>query len=150
MTLPLYPRDPDIKAALTPVQTVAMTIWAEARAEPIEGQIAVGCVIRNRVLHPLRFGADWKTVCLAKWQFSCWIPQGGEANYRMLMAKCEAKQWPRQQMWLAAGLISGELEEDRALGATHYYASWMPVPPSWALGLNPTTIINHHRFYKAS
>lgn len=146
----LYPHDAEIKSGLTAQQVVALTIWAEARAEDVEGEIAVGCVIRNRLLHPKRFGETWAAVCLAKWQFSCWIPQGGEANYRMVMATAEAKRWPRQQMWIADGLISGELEEDRVKGATHYYASWMATPPTWAAGLSPTAIIGAHRFYKAA
>lgn len=147
----LYPHDGIIKAALSPEQTVAMTIWAESRAEPVEGQIAVGCVIRNRVLHPKRYGDGWKPVCLAKWQFSCWIPEGGEANYRMLMARCEeglagVRPWPAQPLWIAEGVISGAVE-DRVAFATHYYASWMPTPPKWADGLNPVAVIRTHRFY---
>src|SRR6185503_1533672 len=99
--MPRHPNDAEIKAKLTAAQVVAMTIWAEARAEPIEGEVAVGCVIRNRLLRPARFADTWAGVCLAKWQFSCWIPEGGEQNYRMLMARCEAaladvSPWPAQ------------------------------------------------------
>lgn len=144
----LHPRDAAIKSALTATQVVAMTIWAEARAEPIEGEIAVGCVIRNRVLRPQRFGDTWQKVCLAKWQFSCWIPQGGEANYRMLMARCEAAlkgdlPWPAQADWIAQGIISGAIE-DRTGGSTHYYAPLAMVPrgsvPKWAKGLKPLQV----------
>lgn len=150
--MPLHPRDALIKAGLTPEQTVAMTIWAESRAELIEGQIAVGCVIRNRVLMPRRFSDTWKKVCLAKWQFSCWIPQGGEANYQLLMARCDAalrgtQPWPSQALWLAQGLISGAVG-DRVAGATHYYASWLKPPPAWAQGVPPVAVIGVHRFYK--
>lgn len=148
----LHPRDAAIKAALTAAQVVGMTIWAEARAEPIEGEVAVGCVIRNRLLRPKRFNDTWQEVCLDKWQFSCWIPQGGEANYRMLMARCEAAQegtlpWPRQQMWIADGIISGAIE-DRVSGGDHYYASWLSKPPAWAKGLTPVAVLGVHRFYK--
>lgn len=148
----LHPRDAAIKSALTATQVVAMTIWAEARAEPIEGEIAVGCVIRNRVLRPQRFGDTWQKVCLAKWQFSCWIPQGGEANYRMLMARCEAAlkgdlPWPAQADWIAQGIISGAIE-DRVAHADHYYASWMPKPPKWAVGVEPVAVIGVHRFFQ--
>lgn len=148
----LHPRDAAIKAALSAQQVVAMTIWAEARAEPIEGEVAVGCVIRNRVLRPSRFGDTWQKVCLAKWQFSCWIPQGGEANYRMLMARCEAalngtQPWPAQALWIAEGIISGAIE-DRVAKADHYYASWIPKPPKWALGVQPVAVIGVHRFYQ--
>lgn len=129
-----------------------MTIWAEARAEPIEGEVAVGCVIRNRVLRPKRFGDTWQKVCLAKWQFSCWIPQGGEANYRMLMTRCEAAlkgelPWPWQALWIAEGIISGAIE-DRVAGADHYYANWMLKPPKWAEGVQPVAVVGVHRFFR--
>lgn len=148
----LYPNDAGIKVALSAEQVVAMTIWAEARAEPIEGEIAVGCVIRNRLLRPARFADTWKGVCLAKWQFSCWIPQGGEANYRGLMARCEAclkglLPWPAQDRWIAEGIISGAIE-DRVAKANHYFASWMPKPPAWAAGVDPVAVIGTHRFYQ--
>ena len=148
----LHPADAAIKHQLSPEQTVAMTIWAESRAEMIEGQVAVGCVIRNRLMLPERFDDTWKEVCLHKWQFSCWIPQGGEANYQLLMARCEAglngaKPWPAQALWIAQGIISGAVS-DRVNGATHYFASWMKTPPKWSVGVNPVAIIGVHRFYK--
>jgi N-acetylmuramoyl-L-alanine amidase len=151
--MPLHPKDALIKSGLTPEQVVAMTIWAESRAEPIEGQVAVGCVIRNRVLKPgPQFGDTWKTVCLKRWQFSCWIPEGGEQNYQMLMARCELAQrgkapWPAQALWIAQGIIAGVVA-DRVNGATHYYASWLVPPPKWARGVDPVAIIGTHRFYK--
>lgn len=153
MPMKRHPNDAEIKAALSPTQVVAMTIWAEARAEPIEGEIAVGCVIRNRVLRPARFGETWSAVCLAKWQFSCWIPEGGEKNYFMLMERCAAglagtTPFPRQAMWIADGLINGGLEEDRVNGADHYYATWMPKPPNWSLGLTPAARIGTHLFFR--
>jgi N-acetylmuramoyl-L-alanine amidase len=148
----LHPHDGVIKAALTPAQCVGMTIWAEARAEMIEGQVAVGCVIRNRVLLPKRFSGEWKDVCLAKWQFSCWIPQGGLQNYQLLMTRCESSMkgetpWPAQATWIAEGIISGALN-DRVAHATHYYASWMKTPPKWSVGVNPVAVIGVHRFFK--
>jgi spore germination cell wall hydrolase CwlJ-like protein len=146
------PHDAAIKAALSPLQVVAMTVWAEARAEPIEGQVAVAAVIRNRLLRPRRFAATWEGVCLAPWQFSCWIPEGGDANYRALMARCAAAQagtqpWPAQAIWVAQGIISGVLEA-RVARADHYYATWMPKPPTWARGLASSAEIGAHRFYR--
>jgi cell wall hydrolase len=150
--LPLYPDDAQIKALLTPTQVVAMTIRGEAAAEVVEGQIAIGCVIRNRLLHPERFGGSWSEVCLRKWQFSCWIPEGGQANYRSLLAACEQAQlglkpWPEQCLWIAEGIITGRAA-DRVVGATHYYADWMAVPPKWAEGQTPCATIGVHRFYR--
>ncbi|HJN44307.1 MAG TPA: cell wall hydrolase [Vicinamibacterales bacterium] len=72
--------------ALTGRHAVAPTIWGEARGERIEGLISVGCVVRNRVRHPRRWSRDWRRVCHQRWQFSCWLLQGGEANYRAVMS----------------------------------------------------------------
>lgn len=142
----------EIKAALSDEQVVCMTIWAEARAELVEGRIAVGNVIRNRLLKPKRFGEGWKAVCLAKAQFSCWFAYGGEKNYRLLLAKCEAaltkkEPWPLTEMWITEGIMSGACP-DRTGGATHYHASWMPKSPKWAVGQTPTAVIGVHRFFK--
>jgi spore germination cell wall hydrolase CwlJ-like protein len=148
----LHPRDSLIKAALSHEQTVAMTIWAESRAEPVEGQIAVGNVIRNRVLRPKRFSNTFKDVCLARLQFSCWVPAGGEKNYQMLLARCERAlsdpiHWPRQALWIAQGIVSNDLA-DNVAGADHYYAKWMEKPPSWAARMTFVTEIYTHRFYR--
>jgi N-acetylmuramoyl-L-alanine amidase len=147
--------DAAIKAALSEEQAVAMTIWAEARAELIEGQVAVGNVLRNRLLQPRRFGSSWKEVCFARKQFSCWN-LGEDTNHRMLIAKCDAclkgrEPWPAQQMWIAEGIISGAAS-DRTGGATHYYSPEGMIPrnavPSWAEGKTPVAVIQRHRFYK--
>jgi len=138
--MPLHPRHSQILAALTDSQAVAMTIWAEARAELVEGEIAVGCVIRNRLLRPRRFSNEWKGVVHQRnakgtYEFSCWMPSGGAKNYNQLMAVCEAalageRLWPVQQQWIAEGIIAGYIE-DRVAGADHYYADYIPAPSWW-------------------
>lgn len=59
------------------VVTLARTLWGEARGEPIEGQVAVAWVIRNRA-DGARFAGQLlgregavAHVCLTLWQFSC-------------------------------------------------------------------------------
>ena len=50
---------PDLKAVLdrlTDVQILALTLFGEARSEPIEGIVGVGCVIRNRHYGPRLVG----------------------------------------------------------------------------------------------
>ena len=70
--------DADLVAGLSDTHTVALTLYAEARGEPIEGRIAVANVIRNRVrLQKARYGFSPKQVCLKAHQFSCWLPDGG-------------------------------------------------------------------------
>jgi N-acetylmuramoyl-L-alanine amidase len=133
-----------------------MTIWAESRAELIEGEVAVGCIIRNRVLRPKRFGDTWKKVVHAHderniYQFSCWWPRDGQKNYDMLMSYCEAalkgeRPWPGQQMWVAEGIISGAIE-DRIGGADHYFADYI-AEPRWWKNVIETCQIGVHRFGK--
>jgi len=47
----------------------ACTLIGEARGEPIEGQIGVGFVIRNRAIADKK---SYRDICLAPKQFSCW------------------------------------------------------------------------------
>ena len=50
----------------------AKTIWAEARGEPLDGQIAVANVILNRARQGGWWGDDVVKVCRKPKQFSCW------------------------------------------------------------------------------
>src|SRR3546814_19914801 len=61
------------------VDTLARTVFGEARGEPMPGKIAVAWCIRNRVeldLHddgkPDWWGEGYTAVCRKSWQFSCW------------------------------------------------------------------------------
>lgn len=64
---------------------LALTVWGEARGEPVEGQVAVAWVIKNRAASRRQ---TIQTVCLAKWQFSCWWEDS--ANARLLAERAEA------------------------------------------------------------
>ncbi len=61
--------DKPIFDQLSPVEVLALTIWAEARGESHEGQLAVGYVILNRAK---LWKQSIKSVCFAKNQFSCY------------------------------------------------------------------------------
>lgn len=63
------------------IDTLARTLYGEARGEDKQGRIAVACVVLNRVKKQKMCG--WRIVagqkvptidatCLKKWQFSCW------------------------------------------------------------------------------
>jgi len=56
----------------TAIETVAMTLYGEARGQSLLDRLAVGAVIRERVLRPGWWGKDWQGVCTAPWQFTCW------------------------------------------------------------------------------
>ena len=121
---------------------LALTIWGEARGESVEGKVAVGCVIRNRLQHPVRFGATYTDVCLSPSQFSCWSEAGGRANFAALMAIADAVARGqtvgdpsfRECRFVAAGIIAGDLR-DRIGGGTHYVTVGLydsPKAPQWA------------------
>jgi spore germination cell wall hydrolase CwlJ-like protein len=114
--------------ALGDLLVLALTIDGESEGEPVEGQIAVGCVIRNRVvLHPARFGRTYADVCLTPLQFSCWQDVDGAANHARILVRAraiEAGQTPmdpafRQCRYVASGIISGDLR-DNTNGSSHY------------------------------
>lgn len=140
---------------LDATEIVALTLWGEARGQPIQGIVAVGNVIANRVRdRERRWGPTWQDICLRRWQFSCWIPQGGEANYERMqeMVAEMAGHFPirdrmmRQCWWVARGIVD-DLLTDQTKGANHYYADTI-APPRWARGQEPTVVIGPHRFYK--
>lgn len=148
--------DDQIREALTEPQVLALTLYGEARSEQLEGRVAVGCVIRNRV-ESGRWGSSYREVCLKKWQFSCWIPEGGLANYeivmsaaRMLLRKDRVVPVLGECLWIADGLMAGVLL-DRVKGANHYYAPKAMKPagrvPGWAKGKTPHVTVGEHRFF---
>lgn len=162
----------EILAGLNDFFALVCTIYGEARGEPLEGQVAVGCVIRNRVLSPYRWATSYRGVCLEPLQFSCWSPAGGEENHaatlayaeRMLGDFAEERFDPvpiadveRQLRWIADGIIGGHIA-DRVYGANHYLASWLigsGHAPTWARTSphssalrSPVDEIGGHSFFK--
>ena len=147
---------------LTPVDTVALTAWAEARGDTAEGassveeRIAVLWVIRHRAE---RRGQSWRAVCLAPHQFSCWAPDGGATNHdavRRLVTALVAGETIHDPLYietryLADGVMRGWLL-DRTDGADHYYAPAAMRPagsmPAWARGQTPTATIGGHVFFQ--
>lgn len=146
-----------IRAALSDYEALWLTIYGEARGEPVEGQIAVASVIRNRVGR--RWGGSLRAVCLAANQFSCWNP-AANANHALLInmasealgdfherttAPLDAKA--RQIKFLAQGIMNGDLL-DNTHGADHYLTKNLLQSvdaPTWAMG-KPARFLGAHAF----
>ncbi len=148
----------ELKAYLAPLPDDAilgLTLYGEARGEPIEGLIAVGCVIRNRVKDAKRrWGTDYRATCLQKAQFSCWAPVGGPANHQtvidgadLLLTSGPVPSQLEQCAWVALGISRGALL-DTVRGANHYHTVAMKPRPTWAQSFVPIVQIAHHLFYK--
>lgn len=138
---------------LTPLETLALTVYGEARGERIEGKVAVACTVRNRVKSE-RWGKDYKRVCLAPWQFSCWREEGGPTNYgTVILGARDVKRGSptpilKECLWTAEGVLIGHLL-DITRGATHYMTRelWESKPPKWAIGRTPLIGIGAHVFF---
>lgn len=149
-----------IRNELTDRQALAATVFGEARRERLVGQHAVAWVVRNRTLHPQRFGVAWKGVCLRPSQFSCWYEWGGPSNYAAVMAAAERLVnglEPTPGSALARALqvaddVMGGVAPDPTVGADHYFAPKAMVPPgrvpTWAHQQTPTVVIGAHVFYR--
>lgn len=132
---------------------LALTLWGEARSEPIEGKVAVASVIRNR-LELGRWGHLYEAVCHAPKQFSCWN-SGTDANYLALVAltvRVDAGELIedmayRECHWIAEGCLSGAMQ-DRVHGASHYHVAAMHPRPAWAFDKTPICVISAHAFYR--
>ncbi len=137
---------------LSPLDILALTIYGEARGEPVEGKIAVANVCRNR-LKTNRWGMTYERVCLAPMQFSCWQPIDGAGNagtLRTLSEQIMAGTAPQDPVlaecyWIASGMQSGAAR-DNVSNATHYFVSSTKVP-SWAAGQLPVCVVGHHSFF---
>lgn len=105
-----------------------MCLWAEARGEPVDGQLAVGHVIQNRAL------AQSKTlgkIILARKQFS-WTNDGDPNRDQVLDAwKKDPGGWLRADV--LAFLLEHGLTIDPSHGATHYYNPHVS-QPAWGRG----------------
>lgn len=109
---------------LSDAQIMALTIYGEARGESVEGQIAVGSVILERVDHRNWDGKTIREVCLKKWQFSCF--NENDPNYGKLLHIAE--QWDEEiatnaalnSCWgIALGLVSYNIPRTPEIAASH-------------------------------
>lgn len=125
---------------------LALCMWREARGDGEAGMQAVGSTIRNRV----KIGGDatsYYREIVRPLQFSSITALGDpELNlWPYLHSPVEAESWATAQK-IAAGIISGSLS-DNTNGATHYFATSIPMP-SWAKVMQMTCQIGNQRFYK--
>lgn len=130
---------------------VAGTIYGESRGETTLGRLAVACVIQNRVKVRYRGAQSWADVCLAPKQFSCW--NLGDPNRQVLLETFASDRYVESQRdplvrecyWIAEGVI-GHMITPQIGNCLHYYATWLPSPPSWAAEGRVVATIGRHVF----
>lgn len=124
--------------------TLARTIWGEARGEGNDGMRAVACVVLNRVKLPGWWGHTIHEVCLHPFQFSCW--NDDDPNLPLLRAVTTLNPQFASACQIAQLACSGQLT-DSTDGATHYFDRRITTP-HWAEGKTPCAEIGHHLFFK--
>lgn len=129
------------------LDTLARTLWGEARGEALAGKEAVACVILNRVRRARQRGGWWwggsvEQVCRRPYQFSCWNQD--DPNRPKLETVAPSNRAFRACLEVARRALSGELT-DPTRGATHYHTR--DVLPPWARGRQPSAAIGGHLFY---
>jgi N-acetylmuramoyl-L-alanine amidase len=88
-------------------------------------------------------GANLFDVCLAPYQFSCWLLS--DANRSKMIALAEDDPMLRR-CEVAFDTAAAARDADPTAGATHYHADTI-APPAWAVNLSPTAHIGHHLFF---
>jgi N-acetylmuramoyl-L-alanine amidase len=135
----------DLINAMPAEEVVARTAWGEARSLGQRGMQGVTNVIQARVANPSWWGFNWRGVCLARYQFSCW--NDGDPNLHKLLNVTVADPQYVSALSLGMDAISGELP-DIVEGADSYFDLSLPVPPYWAKGQTPVAEIGTLQFFK--
>ncbi len=126
------------------IDTLARTIWGEARGEGSIGMQAVAAVIHNRLAVSTIKGKFWWgnsliEICQKPYQFSCW--NRNDPNYRKVLNVDK-----RDTAFAKAVDIASVCMADPTGGATHYHAAG--IYPFWARNQQPTKTIGNHIFYR--
>lgn len=140
-----------------PTSIVGVTLFGEARGTGDAERAGIAATIQNRIAAKRRaWGLTPDAVCLMPWQYSCWTPSGGLANYETVMDAVRQLLSPdavfgpqlRTCLALAAEVVAGVVT-DTTFSSTHYLtrALYLAKPPSWARGLIPACQIGGTVFF---
>lgn len=140
----------------TDLITLALTVWAEARGEGLDGQRAVAWVIRTRWEHPgwwSRQRGDGipddtiTAVCRDPCQFSCWSPDDPHYPRLFLPATRERLDYQLARK-VGEDVMNAPPEADITGGADHYCTKAVARYTRWARGHKPIRVIGNHQFYR--
>lgn len=120
---------------------MAKTIYGEARDFGVLDRLAVGAVIRERVLRPGWWGSTWEEVCM---QFGCW---SCEAETEFLARAYSEDHRRFLACWSIAEYIvnhftdadAKELFGEGSPIPTHYHLMGQEYPKEWG---EPGVVIN--------
>lgn len=137
--------------SISDADITALTLYGEVRGESIEGTIAAGNVIRNRVN---KWKKTYREICLQPNQFSCW--NSNDPNYVILIETSEKifqhefiGSKYQEVLWVAIGLMNNQLL-DNVNGALYYLTNELyhsPNIPTWARTATYSTRIGNQVYF---
>lgn len=143
------------KNDLSPLEALELTIIGEARGEPIEGQIAVGWIIKNRLMHnPVKYH-DYRDVCFQPEQFSCWNDDSVEKGFmdeltqKIIMDAEITDRYLVQCMWVALGIDENKII-DNTNGSLYYLTTDLFKSnnrPSWSKNARNVLVKGSQTFF---
>jgi spore germination cell wall hydrolase CwlJ-like protein len=145
----LYELNSSIKISTEDVECLAINIYHEARGEPIEGQIAVGHVVFNRVKHKSYPNSICEVVKQAKYNPITYHPIRHKCHFSWY---CDGKSdKPKDKDKYSKAIILSKalllnIYPDNTCGATHYFNPHK-VNPKWANNYNFKVKHANHVFY---
>lgn len=143
--------------SISEAQIVGLTIFGEARNQPIAGQIAVGAVIRNRLHTNSAKYKNYKGVCLEKLQFSCWnmndpnYPSLSDLAIKLANNQQIAEPLVRQAIFVGQGIVNWLLL-DNTRSSLNYLTKelfYSDKRPLWAKKIRNEQEIGDHIFFTA-
>jgi hypothetical protein len=114
--------------------------WREARGDGPDAMRAILHVIANRAIDR---GKSWDVIVFQRLQFTS-MTYGSDPELTLVPVTGDA------QFTYLCGIVDevyAGTDEDNTLGATNYFANYIPVP-SWAKSMIPTVTIGKQTFYK--
>lgn len=129
---------------------LAQTLYGEARGENLLGIIAVAAVVMNRVRDIKRWPDDAASVCLQRYQFSCWLESDPNRATLVRLNETTVKHDSGfRACWCVAEWALRGKAGDPTDGCNHYLnPEGVTEMPPWARGIHPHRIIGRHNFYK--
>lgn len=131
----------------TPLVTLAMLIFGEARNQPRATRLAVAFTVLNRIARAPHYPKDIKDVCLQKEQYSCFDENDPNCPKLLQPLGYEAPAVWQACVEAATEVLHGTAR-DFTGSATHYYDSSMKTPPYWAKLFTPTLSLMGMHFYR--
>ena len=150
----MLPEHKDLFYKLQKDAQLSVLLFLEARGEPVDGQIGVGSMVRNRVNEKHIPENSYFLVMTDEKQFSCFNTNDKNYTIGMNMVKELVEGHSpedltgmfKQCFWISGGIVNGALL-DNTKGAVNYYNPKL-CNPVWAYKMVKTCKLGNHVFLK--